>query len=118
MLQSHYSSLTLLQDRPMGRERRNKVARDSTARIFYGEWVRPCTLSNVSIGGARIADVSAYTFPAEFMLRVTPHGRIHKCQVLWRTVDALGVRFVDWDPGDATPIAASPGPPPPPRQQQ
>jgi hypothetical protein len=93
----------------MRRERRKSfgVELDSAARIFYGEWVRPCIVSNLSNGGAKIAGVRAYTFPREFMLRATPHGRIHKCQVLWRTDDALGVRFADWDTGAATPIGAS-----------
>jgi hypothetical protein len=88
----------------MRRERHHNVARNSTAKIFYGECVRPCSLSNLSAGGASITEVNAYTFPGEFMLRVTPHDRIRKCQVLWRTADQLGVRFVDWDPVPATPI--------------
>jgi hypothetical protein len=79
----------------------------ATATIFYGEWVRPCILSSLSKGGARITGVRAHTFPGEFMLRVAPHGRIYKCQLLWRTDDALGVRFVDRDIGVATPIQAS-----------
>jgi PilZ domain len=93
----------------MRRERRKylRVESSSAARIFYGELVRPCIVSNLSNGGARITGVRAYTFPREFMLRATPHGRIRKCHVLWRTDDALGVRFVDWDTGVATPIAAS-----------
>jgi hypothetical protein len=77
------------------------------ARIFYGEWVRPCILSNLSNGGAKISGVKAYTFPREFMLRVAPRGRIHKCQVLWRTDDSLGVCFIDWGVGEATPLTSS-----------
>jgi hypothetical protein len=91
----------------MRRDCQKNVQWNSGAKIFYGEWVRPCVLSNLSNGGARITAVSAYTFPGEFMLRVTPRGRIHKCQVLWRTGDSLGVRFVDWHTGAATPISAS-----------
>jgi hypothetical protein len=96
-------------DTPVGRKRRKNFGAqwNSAARIFYGESVRPCILSNLSNGGAKIAGVKAYTIPGEFMLRATPHGRIHKCQVLWRTIDSLGVRFVDWDTGVATPIAAT-----------
>jgi hypothetical protein len=96
-------------NKPMRRERRKNfcVESNSTARIFYGEWVRPCIVSNLFNGGARITGVQAYTFPREFMLRATPHGRIHKCQILWRTDDTLGVRFSDWNTGAATPIQAS-----------
>jgi hypothetical protein len=50
--------------------------------------------------------VRAYAFPVEFVLRVAPHGRIYKCQLLWRNDDALGVRFVERDIGVATPIEA------------
>jgi hypothetical protein len=104
-------SIRAIQQRntPMRRGRRKNfgVEFDSAARIFYGEWVRPCIVNNLSNGGAKIAGVRAYTLPREFMLRATPHGRIHKCRVLWRTDDALGVRFADWDTGAATPISAS-----------
>jgi hypothetical protein len=91
---------------PMRRERQKNsgAERNSAATIFYGEWVRPCILSSLSNGGARITGVRAHTFPGEFMLRVAPHGRIHKCQLLWRTDEALGVRFVERDIGAATPI--------------
>jgi hypothetical protein len=51
--------------------------------------------------------LKAYTFPVEFVLRVVPLGRSYKCQLLWRTDDALGVRFVERDIGNATPIEAS-----------
>jgi hypothetical protein len=72
--------------------------------IGHGEFVRPCILSNFSNGGARITGVRAETFPDEFMLRLTPHGRIHKCRVLWRTDDAVGVRFTDRETSTTTPI--------------
>jgi hypothetical protein len=92
----------------MRREQRKNFRAEwnSAATIFYGEWVRPCILSSLSIGGARITGVRAYTFPGEFMLRVPPHGRIHKCQLLWRTDDTLGVRFIERDIGIASPIEA------------
>ena len=94
---------------PMTHERQKNSGAEwnSAATIFYGASVHPCILSSLSNGGARIAGVRAYTFPVEFVLRVAPHGRIHKCQLLWRTDDALGVRFVERDIGVATPIEAS-----------
>jgi len=101
--------MTRQHNNPMRRDRQtNSGAQwNSAATIFYGEWVRPCILSSLSNGGARITGVRAHTFPGEFMLRVAPHGRIYKCQLLWRTDDALGVRFIDRDIGVATPIEAS-----------
>jgi len=35
--------------------------------------------------GAKITDVRLDTVPDEFMLRITPRGRIRKCRVLWRS---------------------------------
>jgi hypothetical protein len=85
----------------MRRERRKnfRIEWNSPATIYHDELVRPCILSNLSNGGARVTGVRPDTFPEEFMLRVTPHGRIHKCRVLWRTEDSLGVRFTDYNPG-------------------
>jgi hypothetical protein len=101
-------SMTRQRNHPMSeRQKKSGAEWNSTATIFYGEWVRPCILSSLSTGGARITGVRAYTFPGEFVLRVAPRGRIHKCQLLWRTDDALGVRFVERDIGVATPIEAS-----------
>ena len=81
------------------RERRKnfRVEWNSLATIYHGEFARACILSNFSNGGARITGVRAETFPDEFMLRLTPHGRMHKCRVLWRTDDTLGVEFTDRD---------------------
>jgi hypothetical protein len=94
---------------PMTRERQTNSGAESNsaATIFYGDRVRPCILSSLSNGGARITGVRAHTFPVEFVLRVAPHGRIYKCQLLWRTDVALGVRFVERDIGVATPIEAN-----------
>jgi hypothetical protein len=98
--------MTQQRDKPIRRERRRnfRVERNSLATIYHGGLARPCILTNFSNGGARVAGVRADTFPKEFMLRLTPHGRIHKCRVLWRTDDALGVRFTDNDTRPATPI--------------
>jgi hypothetical protein len=53
---------------------------------------RPCVLSNFSNTGAKITGVRPNTMPDEFILRIT-NDRIHKCHVLWRSDDAIGVRF-------------------------
>jgi PilZ domain len=93
----------------MRRERRKnfRVEWNSSARIYYGELDRPCILSNLSNGGARITGVRADTFPDEFLLRITPHGHVRKCRVLWRTDDALGVQFVDRAAGATNPIGGN-----------
>jgi hypothetical protein len=53
---------------------------------------RPCILSDLSGGGARLSGVRANTIPDEFRLR-TPLGDRHTCHVVWRTDNELGVRF-------------------------
>ena len=58
---------------------------------------RPCILSNFSNAGAKITGVRPATIPDEFLLRITPHGRIGKCRMLWRSSSAstLGAVFTD-----------------------
>jgi hypothetical protein len=50
-------------------------------------------VSNFSNGGARIAGVKPDALPNNFVLRISPHGRAHKCRVVWRTEHGLGVKF-------------------------
>jgi hypothetical protein len=55
---------------------------------------RPCVLSDLSNGGAKLTGVRASTIPDEFRLR-TPLGDRRACRVVWRTENALGVKFTD-----------------------
>jgi hypothetical protein len=55
---------------------------------------RPCIMSDLSNGGANLTGVRASTIPDEFRLR-TPLGDRRACRVVWRTENALGVRFTD-----------------------
>jgi hypothetical protein len=55
---------------------------------------RPCILSDLSSGGAKLSGVRANTIPDEFRLR-TPLGDRHSCHVVWRTDNELGVTFTD-----------------------
>jgi hypothetical protein len=63
---------------------------------------RPCILSNMSNGGANLTGIRAHTIPDEFRLR-TPLGERRRCRVIWRTENALGVRFTDCGEGDSDP---------------
>jgi hypothetical protein len=51
-------------------------------------------MSDLSNGGANLTGVRANTIPDEFRLR-TPLGDRYACRVVWRTENALGVRFTD-----------------------
>ena len=83
----------------MPRERRKnfRVEWNSPATIYNcnGRSARPCVVSNLSNGGAKIVGVRPETIPDEFVLRVSPHSRARKCRVLWRSRDALGVEFAE-----------------------
>jgi len=90
-------------DRPVRRDRREnfRVGWHLPATIYdVGRHLeRPCTLVDISNGGAKIAGVRAYTIPDEFRLR-TPLGDRRSCRIIWRTEDTLGVEFTDQIDGE------------------
>jgi hypothetical protein len=79
------------------RERRKnfRVEWNSPATIYDVDrhLERPCVLADFSTGGARLTGIRANTIPDEFRLR-TPFGQRLACRVVWRTENALGVRFM------------------------
>ena len=90
-------------ERPTRRDRRKnfRVEWNLPATIYDVDrhLERPCTLVNLSNGGAKIAGVRAHTIPEEFRLR-TPLGDRRSCRVIWRTEDELGVEFTDRTDGE------------------
>ena len=62
---------------------------------FDGSFARECIVSNFSNGGAKITGVEPTAIPDEFILRISPHSRAHRCRVAWRSKDSLGVAFAD-----------------------
>jgi PilZ domain len=78
------------------RRKHFRVAWNSPATIYDADrhLERPCMLSDLSAGGAKLSGVRANTIPDEFRLR-TPNGERRTCSVVWRTDDELGVRFTD-----------------------
>ena len=81
------------------RERRKsfRVEWYSEAKIYdlEGRFARRCIVCNFSNGGAKIAGVEPAAIPDEFILRISPHGRAHRCHVIWRSEGAVGVEFSD-----------------------
>ena len=81
------------------RDRRKsfRVEWNSPARMydFDGSFARDCIVSNFSNGGAKITGVEPTAIPDEFILRISPHSRAHRCRVAWRSKDSLGVAFAD-----------------------
>ncbi|MGI8894495.1 MAG: PilZ domain-containing protein [Casimicrobiaceae bacterium] len=83
----------------MSRERRKtfRVEWNSVATLYdrSGRQARPCIVANFSNGGAKIVGVDVQTIEDQVWLKLTPHGRMRKCHVLWRNTRALGVEFTD-----------------------
>jgi PilZ domain len=79
------------------RRKHFRVEWNSAAKIYAeeGRLALQCVVSNFSNGGAKIVGVEPKMIPDEFMLRISPHGRPHRCQVVWRSKDGQGVQFVE-----------------------
>jgi hypothetical protein len=69
-----------------------------------GRFARRCIVSNFSNGGAKIVGLDPSTVPDEFILRLSPHGHAHRCHVAWRSMDGLGVEFIDSAKGTNEPV--------------
>lgn len=85
-----------LETRCMRERRANfRVEWNSSAKIYDhdGRLIEQCVVRNFSNSGARIIGVESRTVPDEFILRISPHGRIHHCRVIWRSKDGTGVKF-------------------------
>jgi len=81
------------------RERRKTFREEwnSLATMYHcdGRFARACIVSNFSNGGAKITGIDIAAVANEFMLRITPHSRLHRCRVVWRSKDSLGAAFAD-----------------------
>jgi hypothetical protein len=81
------------------RERREtfRIEWNSLAMMYDcdGRFARACFVRNFSNGGAKITGIEIAAIADEFMLRITPHSRLRKCRVVWRSKDSLGVAFAD-----------------------
>jgi len=88
-------------NKPARRDRRKHFRLDLPATIYDVDrhLERPCTLVDLSTGGAKLAGVRANTIPEEFRLR-TPLGDRRSCRVIWRTEETLGVEFTDHVDGE------------------
>ena len=82
----------------MERRGRKATRRDLVYQVWiaYGEKRRvvPCTISNVSHGGARLCLPFNGDVPEAFVLMLSLSGRARRrCTVAWRSSLELGVRF-------------------------
>jgi hypothetical protein len=81
--------------RAMTEPERRTVQRHRTLKagkiVLHGASVLDCTIRNLSPAGACIAVPNAAIVPAEFELQFD--GDIRHCEVAWRRMDRLGVKF-------------------------
>ena len=58
----------------------------------------PCTITNISRGGAQLDLDQHMILPSRFSLWMTKDGKTRRgCCVVWRKPDHLGVQFLDRD---------------------
>ena len=61
-----------------------------------GKLERPCTVYNLSNGGAKLSGIMAETLPDAFALRLSPRGgAVKKCRIIWRTKHEVGIEFLE-----------------------
>ena len=68
------------------------------AAIVHGEepTVQPCSVVDISEGGARLLLEEPNELPENFMLSLMPGGKVRRfCRLVWRDGTTLGVAFTD-----------------------
>ena len=81
----------------MPEKRRNfRKSFERRAWIDFEDGARPldCVLGNLSETGAKLIIPSGLELPDEFVLRLTPDGRVaRKCRIAWKAGGEAGVAF-------------------------
>jgi PilZ domain len=73
---------------------RRRVRHAAILRVDKNGALRPCWLSDISDGGARLMLQSDCEIPDRFVLVLTKTGKIHRhCRIVWRKGLILGVEF-------------------------
>ena len=73
-----------------------RVEWNSPGRFFNdgSHYGRPCVVSNLSNGGAKMILAANTVITDIFRLRITPHSPLRDCAIVWREGDVVGVQFV------------------------
>ena len=74
---------------------RTKITRD--ALLFFDEQrgVFACNVRDIAKGGAGIQLQDLNVLPLNFELTFDNFHNIHRCQIVWRRGDFVGVQFLD-----------------------
>lgn len=54
----------------------------------------PCVMLDISRGGARLHLHNPHEVPDQFQLHLESENSLHKCEVVWRSANEIGVKFV------------------------
>jgi len=83
----------------MGRHPRQGPRRTIRQRVQLvgvdGASLGHCVIRDISATGAQLAFKTPKALPENFILLLSPDGRVRRqCAVVWRSDDALGVKFI------------------------
>lgn len=73
--------------------RRRRVIRRGKVIFRNHTCIMDCMILDISEGGARIRPVDTAYLPEDFTLRIHD-GEVRHCELVWRSKDVLGVRFL------------------------
>ena len=57
-------------------------------------FARPCTVTNLSAGGARLEVPGTHQLPEQFMLTTPNERRCARARLVWRRPGLCGVKFL------------------------
>lgn len=82
----------------MAKEQRKSARRHPPLRAFLytsdGWPLGECKLQDISVTGARLADLPEDEIPEQFLLSLSHDGKVRRrCQTKWRTDEEIGVQF-------------------------
>ena len=76
------------------RFRRHRVCLEAIIRPLVMNRPTPCTVLDLSEGGAKLKVSLGALIPACFELEIPSRRERYRCRLVWRTLDALGVEFL------------------------
>jgi hypothetical protein len=76
------------------RRKHERVPCKRPAFLWDGSRKEPCSVVNVSAGGAKVALDQPMTLPESFVLALTLNGKVaRRCRMVWQSSSGLGVEF-------------------------
>jgi hypothetical protein len=61
-----------------------------------GKQLAPCTLRNISIGGAQVELTQEVDLPATFFLALSHDGHVRRsCRKVWQFATVVGIKFAE-----------------------